>query len=61
MMIGLTVQPAICRPDFVSALANAVFQALIHLKRPDLADDDPSSSPSMVNDGLILAAGSRRW
>ncbi len=28
---------------------------------PDLADDDPSSSPSMVNDGLILAAGSRRW
>ena len=30
MMIGLTVHPAICRPDFVSALAYAVLKVLIH-------------------------------
>jgi hypothetical protein len=29
-MIGLTVHPAICRPDFVSALAYAVLKVLIH-------------------------------
>jgi hypothetical protein len=31
MLIGLAMHAAICAPDLVGALANAVFQALIHL------------------------------
>src|SRR6266542_1803635 len=38
MLIGLAVHATMCGPDLVRALANAVFQALIHLKRPDLAE-----------------------
>jgi hypothetical protein len=34
MLIGLAVHATMCGPDLVRALANAVFQALIHLKRP---------------------------
>jgi hypothetical protein len=40
MLIGLAVHATMCGPDLVRALANAAFQALIHLKRPDLAVDD---------------------
>jgi len=31
MLIGLAVHEAICAPDLVSALVNAVFEALIHV------------------------------
>src|SRR2546428_4019346 len=57
MLIGLAVHEAICAPDLVSALANAVFGALIHVDV--LIWLTPSSSPSIVNDGLILGAHSR--
>src|SRR6266545_7509028 len=53
MLIGLAVHAAMCGPNLVSALANAVFEVLIHVNALELADDDPSSSPSIVNDGLI--------
>ena len=35
MLIGLAVHIAMCGPDLVSALANAVFEAVIHVKGPD--------------------------
>ena len=33
MLIGLAVPATVCGPELVRALANVVFQALIHLKR----------------------------
>jgi hypothetical protein len=51
MLFGLAVHAAMCGPNPVSALANAVFEVLIHVNALELADDDPSSSPSIVNDG----------
>ncbi len=56
MLIGLAVHEAICAPDLVSALANAVFGALIHVNVLIRLMMTPSSSPSIVNDGLILGA-----
>jgi hypothetical protein len=34
MLIGLAVHAAMCGPDLVSAIADAVFQALIHVRSP---------------------------
>jgi hypothetical protein len=41
MLIGLAVHATMCGPDLVCALANAVFQALIHLTA--LLTDDGAS------------------
>jgi hypothetical protein len=35
MLIGLAVHIAMCGPDLVSALANAVFEAVVHVRGPD--------------------------
>src|SRR6266567_2633282 len=34
MLSGLAVHAAMCLPEFVSALADSVFQAVIHVRRP---------------------------
>jgi hypothetical protein len=34
MLVGFAVDAAMCGPNFVSALANAVFQSLIHVRNP---------------------------
>jgi hypothetical protein len=54
MLIGLAVHEAICAPDLEGALANAVFEALIHVNGLIWLTMTPSSSLSIVNDGLIL-------
>jgi Transposase len=57
MLIGLAVHASICGPDLVRALANAVFQALIHLKRPDLADDDPEIVAKLRQVDVLVSRG----
>ena len=34
VLLGLAVHAAMCGPDLIGALANAVFQALVHVRRP---------------------------